>query len=1066
MFVRSRSMRSRIGWWAAAILAPLAAIVVLAPYVVDVEAYKPALVEAVKDATGRELVIDGPMKLSLLPVPRISASQVHFSNAPGAEGAQMMDVRWVGISPSLWALLRGEIQVGRLTLYQPNIVLETDADGVPNWHFEPGAGAKQPQGAPAAGLHLAAGQLRIVQGTVTYTNPQTKQVLKAGQVDATASVSSLKGPLSIAGSATVNGVPLSLDFSLGGPGRDGHETALNLSLSSGQLVFKGTVSDVSADADVKGQLAVSTGLLTDFITTLMQATGHAMPKFDAPVVGIFTFDGGFELSRERLAITDFRMSLGGETASGTLALAAAKAPSITGHVRLQRVDLEKWLALLATPGAFQGSAAKPGSFWPLPAGTDVSLALDIAQLVYRREAVCDFALALEIHKGVVAVPELKAILPGDLVLQAHASTDATAGGEISLAGPGLRDTLMWLGIDTSDVPADRLQKVELSGKLAATANGLQVAGLVLDVDRQRATGSGAVSFATPLALSATLQLDRFDLDAYLPVDQASAADAMPSATDKPSAASTAVPPASSPPDKTLPDKTLPVFGLKAKVAKLVFRGQPLTGVESDLSVQGNLLKLNSVKVADLLGAKLGVQGSIADVGAAPRYDLTFNASMPDADKVIAYVGLPTFANGKIGAVSSSGSVAGTLEAVSLRNTTVSLLDSTAQATGTLALGKNFRFDFPSFTLETPDASRLLAAATGRAQSGVGALSANGAFKGDGQRASFDGNLSAVGTAMAGHVEATLGKRPNITANLRIPGTLDFDHWLGVSADARTAPAAAAAADSAPLPVASPHAATGKSIDLSALRAFDASLTLETSAITIASLRVAYADLQASLQNGLLKLAKLTGQFYGGAVDFNGTVDAAGAALALDLRGSLQGIYVGEMLRGAAGTNSFGNQNLMVSIDGKLNVMNIALQGNGMSPEQIRNGLNGRGQVSGYVYPSVVGGSLSLASLGANIASIFSTQMGFNASVLSAFINHQNALAGELLLSDGTVILQNQTLQGQSAVASITSRTILATGVTDTTIALDTSSRGPPSYIMTVKGPVSSPTMTTRSGPAN
>ncbi len=81
----------------------------------------------------------------MLPVPRISARRVHFANAAGAEGAQMVDVRWVGASPSWWALLRGEVEIGQLTLYQPTIVLETDADGVPNWQFKPGAGASQPK---------------------------------------------------------------------------------------------------------------------------------------------------------------------------------------------------------------------------------------------------------------------------------------------------------------------------------------------------------------------------------------------------------------------------------------------------------------------------------------------------------------------------------------------------------------------------------------------------------------------------------------------------------------------------------------------------------------------------------------------------------------------------------------------------------------------------------------------------------------------------------------------------------------------------------------------------------
>jgi uncharacterized protein involved in outer membrane biogenesis len=1119
------SVRRRIGWAAAAIFGSLVVAGAATPYLVDVESYKPSLVEAVKDATGRELVIDGPMKLSVFPVPRVSAQQVHFANAVGATGAQMIDVRWIGASPSWLALLMGRVEIGRVTLYQPSIVLETDANGVPNWQFQPGAGAAQPAGAPAAGFHLAVGELRIVQGTISYTNPQSGQTLKAEQVAATASVGSLAGPFSISGSATVNDVPLSLDFSLGEAKPDGHATAFSLKVLSGTLDFKGTVSEVSTNADVKGHLAVSTGALTDFIAAVVRATGEAQPNFDASVVGNFTFDGGIEYTPTRLAVTDFKMSMGGETATGTLALEEGKAPSLTGHVTLAKIDAEKWLALLAVPGAFQPStphtptptsappaakpapaaqaAAKPAapakstSLSPFPLEMDVALSLAITEVLYRKGTVRDLVLSLDIHKGVITVPQLKAVLPGDMVLQANATAPLApatapakpaaaapgagatqASGEISVAGPKLRDTLAWLGIDTSGVPADKLQKLDLQGKLASTANGLQITDLAIDLDGQPAKGSGAVTFAVPLTATTTLQLDRFDLDAYMPAEQpavpiAPTADATAAVTTAPAATkpATLVPPAPPP-----PDKTLPVFGLKAKVAKLVFRRETLGGVEGDIAVQGNLLKLNTVKVADLLGAKMDVQGSVTDFGTAPRFDITFNATMPDADKVIDYAGLPKFANGKIGAASAGGGVAGTLDAVTLRDATATLLGATMRASGALALGQNFRFDFSSFALQTQDASRLLAVATGRPGAGTGAIDAAGAFKGDAQHVIFDGNLTAVGTAMTGHIDATLGKRPNITANLRVPGTLDFDHWLGVAegpppASPSPAPvqAAAAAAPGAavpvavPVPLAPPRAATGKPIDLSALRAFDATLTLETSAVAIASLKVTYADMQASLQNGLFKIAKLTGQFYGGAVDFNGTVDATKDALTLDLQGSLQGIYLGEMLRGTAGTNTFGNQNLMISVDGKISVMNIELKGAGTTPEQIRNSLSGSGQVSGYLYPAVTGGSLGLASFATGVGSLFSTEMGLASAMLAGFINRQSLITGQLVLAGNLVTLQNHTVQGQNAVALITSQNSVIAATTDTTISLNIGSRGPADYVVTVKGPISSPTMSTRGG---
>ena len=350
-------------------------------------------------------------------------------------------------------------------------------------------------------------------------------------------------------------------------------------------------------------------------------------------MGNFTFDGGIEYTPTRLAVTDFKMSMGGETATGTLALEEGKAPSLTGRVALAKIDLEKWLVLLAVPGAFQSAttpaavpaaqaakpdpaaqAAKPdpaapaatapapakppapaksNSLSPFPTEMDVSLSLAITEVLYRKGTVRDLAVALEIHKGVITVPQLKAVLPGDMVLQANAAAPAApaaapakpasppaapaagavqATGDFSLAGPKLRDTLAWLGIDTSGVPADKLQKLDLEGKLASTAGGLQIAGLTADLDGQLATGSGGVAFSMPLTAAATLQIDRFDLDAYMPPEPpapiAPTTDAVKAATATPS---TAPPATLVPPAPPLPDKTVPVFGLKAKVAKLVFR---------------------------------------------------------------------------------------------------------------------------------------------------------------------------------------------------------------------------------------------------------------------------------------------------------------------------------------------------------------------------------------------------------------------------------------------------------------------------------------------------------------
>lgn len=1061
-------LRAKIGLAVAGVVGVLALAAAAAPYLLDVEQFKPALVKAVKDATGRELVIEGPMKLSMFPRPQISARQVRFANAAGSIGAQMVDVSWVGASPSWPALMRGDFEIGRLTLARPKIVLETDAQGRPNWEFAPGAAAAQPAGAPSTGLHLAIGRLRIVDGTVSYTDPQTGKTLKAEKVDLTASVQSFQGPLAMKGSATVNDVPLALEFSMGAPLKGGHDVVLKLKVDSGTLDFSGRASSIGPDAEVGGVLSVATGKLTDFIAAVLRAVGEAQPTFDASVVGQFTFDGGVEYSPRRLALNDFKMSAGGDTATGTLALTPGTVPLLTGRLSLPKLNLEKWLAMLEQPRllAPRPAATKRPPDAPELAATpafNVNLALEAAEVVYRKGTIRDVSLGFDVHRGALAVSRVRAILPGGMVLSATSAVTGgpaqpVASGEFLVIGPRLRETLTWLEIDVAGVPAERLQTFEARGRMVSSAGQVQVSDATFAIDGIPGTGALAVTLGARPSVMAQIDFKQFDLDAYVPTERVTAATVpLPAA------------PAIQPGDAPVKPATAPAFGLKAKVARLIYRGEPLKGVEADIAVQGNLLKLNTLKIADLLGAKGDLRGSVADFGTVPRFDLAFNATMSDTDRLLDYAGLPKFVNGAIGAATASGEVAGTIGKLAVRNVAVTMLGATASAAGSVVLGPDFRFDFARFSLQAADASRLVSVASGSPQSGLGALSATGTFKGDPARVLFEGDLVALGSEMTGTIDIKLAARPVVTATVRVPGTIDFDQWLGVSAApvpttvSRPRPDTAPPVVAPPLPGGAPRTATAKPIDLAGFRAFDAELTLFTRSIVVSSLRVNYGDLSATLKNGVVKVSKLTGQFFAGAVDFTGTIDASKATLALDFQGSLQGIHLGEMLQGAAGTNAFGNDNLTVAIDGKVSIMDIELNGRGNSPEEIRDSLVGRGQLTGNFYPAVTKGSLSFASFATGVGSIFSTEMGFNSAVLQGFINNQNTISGELTLADGVLVLDKHAVHGQNAQATITSHTNLLWATTDTTIVLDVGANGLADYVMTVKGPVSSPTMSTRSG---
>src|SRR5262249_23579805 len=156
-------------------------------------------------------------------------------------------------------------------------------------------------------------------------------------------------------------------------------------------------------------------------------------------------------------------------------------------------------------------------------------------------------------------------LPGDMSVQGS----GTPEGTFEFSGAKLRETLAWLGIDASAVPKERLQQLKASGKLKSVPGGLQISEASFEIDGVKAKAGGTVAVGWRISAALQLDVDQLDLDAYMP-----------------QSLHVAIPPmaAALPPPTDTPYAT---FGLKAKVAKLLYLGESLNGVDGDVAVQGN-----------------------------------------------------------------------------------------------------------------------------------------------------------------------------------------------------------------------------------------------------------------------------------------------------------------------------------------------------------------------------------------------------------------------------------------------------------------------------------------------
>ena len=131
-----RGLRAGLIVLAILVLAPVAALVLFAA-LFDPNAYKPQIAEAVKRATGRDLALNGPVRLKLALHPAIEARDVAFANIEGGSRPQMATLDRLDAQIALLPLLQRRLEIDRLVLVRPDILLETNAEGRPNWRFGP-----------------------------------------------------------------------------------------------------------------------------------------------------------------------------------------------------------------------------------------------------------------------------------------------------------------------------------------------------------------------------------------------------------------------------------------------------------------------------------------------------------------------------------------------------------------------------------------------------------------------------------------------------------------------------------------------------------------------------------------------------------------------------------------------------------------------------------------------------------------------------------------------------------------------------------------------------------------
>jgi AsmA family protein len=163
----------------------------------------------VSKVTGRQLSINGDLKLDLGWISRLSASEIQFQNASWSKHPQMAEVGLFDVEIDLWQLIRHfRVVLPTVTISQPKVVLEKNAEGSANWEFRAAPAVTEPVPENRGDFPVIE-KLIIKDGMLRFDNQESKTEIELKVTEAEGA-GFLEAPVKLKAEGTYQKLPLTL----------------------------------------------------------------------------------------------------------------------------------------------------------------------------------------------------------------------------------------------------------------------------------------------------------------------------------------------------------------------------------------------------------------------------------------------------------------------------------------------------------------------------------------------------------------------------------------------------------------------------------------------------------------------------------------------------------------------------------------------------------------------------------------------------------------------------------------------------------------------------------------
>jgi uncharacterized protein involved in outer membrane biogenesis len=488
-----------VGFCGFIVLLIVAAYVILSTY--DFNSLKPQITKQVQDATGRKLTLGGDIRLKIGLTPSLAVENVGFQNAPWGSRPEMAKIKRFEVQVALVPLIFGNIELKRLILVEPDILIETDRSGKSNLEFEtqkkaisekpkPGTPQKKEMTLPA----LVVNEFRISKGQLTYRDGRSGKTTVVALDSLTANAPGLERPVKLELKGAYNGKPLEAEGTIGPLAALTDVTRpwpLNMTAKAfgATITLDGTIKDVFAQRGINLKFVVK----GNDLATLEKAFGES-----APVKGPFDVSGRLtDPAPKTYRISDLKAALGDSDLGGTAEVQmAGERPAVTAVLASHKLDIRSMLPQTGGSGpaksgekpasgssktTAQGDKVFPDEPLPLDAlkVVNADVKIQAGQVLLPKLALNNLSLSMNLKNGNLEVKPFKAVVAGGRL---DAQLDLQGQGKVAVASTAMKIEQLDLGLMLKEVKGIESMEGRLDADITIKGRGSSVAGLMGSLD--------------------------------------------------------------------------------------------------------------------------------------------------------------------------------------------------------------------------------------------------------------------------------------------------------------------------------------------------------------------------------------------------------------------------------------------------------------------------------------------------------------------------------------------------------------------------------------------------------